>query len=98
MLQSLEVMHSSQIGLNTQWIQAGIAVNTIVPHDQDDLDTLFKPYGIDVDDDRTVVITDYLKHRVVEWNIDATEEQSSYYAFISCINKADWTALKCNFY
>ncbi|CAF1405715.1 unnamed protein product [Adineta steineri] len=69
------MIHDPRIGPNTKWIQAGIAVNKIFSDDSYDSDILLDPYGIDVDDNQTVVITDYSKHRIVEWSIDTTKEQ-----------------------
>ena len=33
------------------------------------------PYGLDVDDDETVYVADYLNHRIVEWKFSATNGQ-----------------------
>jgi sugar lactone lactonase YvrE len=39
------------------------------------LNQLQHPYGIDVDEDRTVLIADYGNHRIVEWKSGATSGQ-----------------------
>ena len=40
-----------------------------------ELNQLYRPYGISVDDDQNIYIVDHYNHRIVEWKCNATSGQ-----------------------
>ncbi|CAF4791420.1 unnamed protein product [Rotaria magnacalcarata] len=63
------------IPANATWTQNGVTVAG-GNGDGDDTNQLYWPHGLFVDDDQTVVIADWVNHRIVQWkNGDTTNGQ-----------------------
>ncbi|CAF5030978.1 unnamed protein product, partial [Rotaria socialis] len=63
------------IPANAKWKQNGVTIAG--GHGEGDAtNQLYRPFGLFVDDDQTVVIADHLNHRIMQWkNGDTTNGQ-----------------------
>ncbi len=60
--------------LDSKWKQFGVTIAG--GNDRgDQLNQLSCPYGIFINDEKTLYIADYLNHRIVEWKLNATNGQ-----------------------
>ncbi|CAF4220130.1 unnamed protein product [Rotaria socialis] len=59
-----------EIPVNARWAQNGVTVAG--GYGGSATNRLMNPYGLFVDDDQTIVIADYLNHRIVQWKMGDT--------------------------
>ena len=62
---------STTIGANVRWIQTGLTVAGGLGAGNE-MNQLYNPSSVFVDDDQTVYVADYSNHRIVEWKNGTT--------------------------
>ncbi|CAF3793225.1 unnamed protein product, partial [Rotaria sordida] len=64
-------LNELKIGVSARWVQNGITVAG--GYDRGNgLNQLLNPWGLCVDDDQTVYVTDYSNYRIMEWKCNST--------------------------
>ncbi|CAF4514972.1 unnamed protein product [Rotaria sp. Silwood1] len=63
-----------KIGSNTRWVQNGATVAGGFGRG-DGLNQMSNPWGLYVDDNQTIYVTDYSNHRIVKWKYSSTSGQ-----------------------
>ncbi|CAF3498289.1 unnamed protein product [Rotaria sp. Silwood1] len=68
---SVPFLRSENVNANVKWIQNGVTVAGGNEHGND-MNQLYHPWGLCVDDDQTIYIAEYSNHRIMEWKPGAT--------------------------